>query len=364
MDHAVLETGAMRQLMNELLAIEPHRRQEAVREERYRHLVLAELLTSEGERFEETCPAKAEELAELARMVADQPYPGSLFARVDRVLALSHCLQGNARRLSGDRPGAEQQFRRAAAVLTGPPDGIERAHYCQRLAWLREEQGRFEEATTLLWRAVGIFREARCTEFQVECLCRLGFLLLYGNDPEGASRHFAQARGLLSFESSPVLAARCSLGLALCLAAFGLGEQARSLRKESRLLCEAVVDSRDLLDLDWLEGRLAACFGEHQDAIAGLASVRRRLLAQRRLLDAALCSLDLARLFAATGQAARVRELIHEMHTAFPPSRDQARALFALRDFLDAVRAGKGTEVAAMDALDLIRRPAAFLDKV
>ncbi len=364
MDHSVVETGTMRQLMNELLAIEPRRRQEAVREERYRSLALAELLASESGQFEEACPGKAEELAELARMVADQPHPGSAFDRVDRVLALSHCLQGNARRLSGDRPGAERQFRSAAAVLTGPPDAVERGLYCQRLAWLREEQGRFEEATTLLWRAVGIFREARQTGSQAECLCRLGFLRLNGNDPEGASGHFAQARGLLSFESSPALAARCGLGLALCLAAFGEEEQARSLRKESRRLCAAEVSSGDLLELDWLEGRLAAGFGEHQDAIAGLASVRRRLLAGRRLLDTALCSLDLARLFAATGQAARVRELIHDIHTGFPPCRDQARVLLALRGFLDAVRAGEGPETAAMEALDLIRRPAALLDKI
>lgn len=364
MDYAVLETGAVRQLMNELLAIDPLRRQEMVRGERYRNLGLAEVLANESERFEESCPSKAEELAELARSVAEQPFPESLIARVDRVMALSHCLQGNARRLSGDRFGAEQQFRKAAAVLTGPPNSIERALYCQRLAWLREEQGSFDEAKTLLWRAVGIYREDRATEPQAECLCRLGFLLLYGNDPEGASRHFAQARGLLLSESPPALAARCGLGLALCLAAFGLGEQARSLRKESRLLCEAVVDSRDLLDLDWLEGRLAAVFGEHQDAIAGLGSVRRRLLAQRRLLDAALCSLDLARQLAAIGQAGRIQDLIQEMSSAFAPSADQARVLFALRDFLTAVHAGKDPEPAAMEALDLIRRPAAFLDKL
>ena len=364
MDHAVLRTGAVRQLMNELLAVEPDRRREAVREERYRDLGLAEMLTRESEQFEQSCPAKAEELAELARMVAEQPYPGSLIARVDRVMALSHCLQGNARRLAGDRPGAEQQFRKAAAVLTGPPNSVERALYCQRLAWLREEQGSFEEATVLLWRAVGIFREARATELQVACLCRLGFFLLHDNEPEGASRHFAQARGLLSFEASPALAARCGFGLALCLVSFGLGEQARSLRKESRQLGEAVVDSRDLLDLDWLDGRLAACFGEHQEAIAGLGSVRRRLLNQHRLLDAALCSLDLARLFAATGQAARIQELIFELHATFLPSPDQARALFALRGFRAAVLGGEDAEPAGLEALDLIRRPAAFLERI
>lgn len=364
MDHAVSEVGAVRQLMNELLAMEPHRRREAVRQERFRDLVLAELLTRESEEFEETCPAKAEELAELARLVAEQPHPGRLVAQVDRVMALAHSLQGNARRLSGDRPGAEQQFRQAAAVLTGPPNSIERAHYCERLALLREEQGRINEASGLLWRAVGIFREARATEPQVECLSRLGFMLLYEDDPEGGSRLFAQARGLLSFGSAPALASRCSLGLALCLAAFGLETQARSLRKDSRVLSEAVVESRDLLLIDWLEGRLAAAFGEHQEAIAGLGSVRRRLLGQNRLLDAALCSLDLARLYAATGQAARIQELIDEIHGAFDPSMDQARMIYALRGFMTATYAGNDPVAAGKEALDLMRRPAAFLDRL
>lgn len=365
MDHAVLRTGAVRQLMNELLAVEPDRRREAVREERYRDLGLAEMLTRESEQFEQSCPAKAEELAELARMVAEQPYPGSLIARVDRVMALSHCLQGNARRLSGDRPGAEQQFRKAAAVLTGPPNSMERALYCQRLASLREEQGSFRpRARAGPWPPRRIFREARATELQVACLCRLGFFLLQENAPEGASRHFAQARGLLSFEASPALAARCGFGLALCRVSSGPEEQARSLRKESRRLSEAVVDSRDLLDLDWLDGRLAACFGEHQEAIAGLGSVRRRLLNQHRLLDAALCSLDLARLFAATGQAARIQELIFDLHATFLPSPDQARALFALRGFRAAVLGGEDAETAGLEALDLIRRPAAFLERI
>lgn len=168
--------GELRQLMNELLATQGHRRRDAVRQERFRNLLLAELLVAESERFEEACPDKARELAELARLVSDQPYPGSLLARVDNILARSHCLQGNACRLSGDRDGAEQQFRQAVSALTGPPNSIERAFYCQRLAYLREEQGKLDEATALLWRAAGIFREGRATEAQAACLRRLAIL--------------------------------------------------------------------------------------------------------------------------------------------------------------------------------------------
>jgi hypothetical protein len=156
-EHLTLQARSteVRQLMNELLAIELHRRQEMARQERFRDLVFAE-----SRRFEEDCPGKAEELAEMARLIADQPYPGSLAARADRILALSYTLQGNVRRLSGDPNGAEERFQKAALALTCPPNAVERAFYCQSLAWLREEQGQVGEARSLLWRAVSLFGAA------------------------------------------------------------------------------------------------------------------------------------------------------------------------------------------------------------
>jgi tetratricopeptide (TPR) repeat protein len=283
---------------------------------------------------------------------------------VDRILARSYCLQGNALRLVGDRQGAEQCFQKASSSLTGPPGSIERAYYCQRLASLREEQGNFDEATALLWRAAGIFNEAGASEEQGDCLCRLAFLFFHEHDLARASRLFAQARGLLSFEGSPALAARCGLGLATCLAALGQREQARRLRKESRPLGDSVTDGRDLLEIDWLEGRLATRLGEPDEASARLSSVRRRLLQQKRLLDAALCSLDLARVFAETGQEERIGGLIDELHRGFPVSLDQVRMLIALHDFQRSAQAGADLEGAAREAIELIRRPAAILKKL
>lgn len=169
----------VRQLMNELLALERPRRERTVRQERFRNLLLGELLVAESVRFEEVCPEKAEELAELARWVADQPYTGALAARVDRVMARSCAIQGNIRRLAGDLYGAEQRFREAVLALTGPPNAVERAFYCQRLACLRMEQGELEEANSLLWRAVGIFREARDMQSQAACLCLLALVAIH-----------------------------------------------------------------------------------------------------------------------------------------------------------------------------------------
>jgi len=365
--HAVveLENGVeVRQLMNELLGAAPRRRPELAREERFRSLALAELLIGESERFEESSPAKVEELAELARMMVEE------LAEEPRILARSYSLQGNARRMAGDRQGAEACFRKAAAVVSGTEDAIERGFYLQRLAGLREEQGRLEEAAALLWHAVGLFRGRRAAQAEGACLCRLGFLALRENDAERASRLFGQARVLLSPELSPdcprVLAARCSLGMALCLAALGREGAALRLREESRKsgVDDVVPDPRSLLELDWLEGRLALALEEHQEAAGRLSSVRRRLFIQRRLLDAALCSLDLARAFVAMDQEPRIRDLIDDLRRAFPVSLDQSRADLALSDYAEAAREGRDLETAALESMDLIRRPLAILKKL
>lgn len=365
--HAVVELEAgveVRRLMNELLGVEAHRREEAVREERFRSLALAELLVAEGARFEESSPAKVEELAGLAARVADKPYPGHLVAQADRILVRAWCLQANARRMAGDRGGAEAHFDRAAMVLLGPAGAAERGFYCQRLAWLREEQGRVDEAVVLLCHALDSFRQVRDADAQGACLCRLGFLALREDDLEGASRLFAESRGLVSPARTPALAARCGLGLALCLAARGQEERARGLRQEGRLPGDVVPDPRNLLELDWLEGRLAVLLGEHQEAVGRLNSVRRRLFVQRRLLDAGLCSLDLARVFMALEQEPRIAELIADLNRIFPVSFERVRIAVALEDYRKAAREGRDLASATRESMDLMRRTMAILRKL
>ncbi|MEA2563654.1 MAG: hypothetical protein QOH06_5158 [Acidobacteriota bacterium] len=359
----------VRQLMNELLGTEDSERLELVQEERFRSLDLAELLIAESERFEEVSPTKAEELAELAEWIVDQPEPGHPVPHAGLILARSYSLQANARRLSGDHLGAEARFERAASALI--PGSEERGFYSQRLACLREEQGRLDEAADLLWHAVDVFRGRRAAQAEGTCLCRLGFLALRENDAERASRLFGQARVLLSRElspeCSPTLAARCCLGMALSLAALGRAEGARRLREESRAPGHAAdigPDPRSLLELDWLEGRLAFLLGEHGEAAGRLSSVRLRLFLQRRLLDAALCSLDLARVYVAMDQEPRIRELIDASRRAFPVSFEQVRADLALNDYGAAAREGRDLERAAMESMDLIRRPLAILKKL
>ena len=129
-------------------------------------------------------------------------------------------------------------------------------------------------------------------------------------------------------------------------------------------LGNTLLDPRSLLELDWLEGRLAFLLGEHQEAAGRLSSVRLRLFLQRRLVDAALCSLDLARVYVAMDQEPRIRELIDDLRRAFPVSFEQARADLALDDYGAAAREGRDLEKAALESMDLIRRPLAILKKL
>jgi tetratricopeptide (TPR) repeat protein len=353
-----------RQLLREILSVAASRRETAARWERFRSLELAELLVEESEREQDACPARSRELAWTAQLVAEQRYPAPAMARVHGLLVRSRCLQGNALRLLGERAAAEVQFQIAVHYLTGPPTAAERAWYCAQLASLREAQGRFDEAAALLSRAVAIHRAARRFEEQGACLCRMAFLCFHEGRMEAASRVFSQARGLLSFERSPGLAARCSLGFAVCLAVLGETDQALFLRKEGLALADRTTDGRDLLDVEWLEGRLAAALGEHERAERHLGVVRRHLVQQGRLIDAALCTLDIARVFLWSGQKERIGELIAELQAGFPVSLDQVRMLMALQDFRRAVANEEDVDDASRTAAELIRRPGAILHKL
>lgn len=194
-------------------------------------------------------------------------------------------------------------------------------------------------------------------------LCHLGFLFLGQNDRARAQGLFFQAYGLLSVDRTPLLVARCGLGLAVCLAAAGESVPARDLLKAVRPMCRAAGEA-ERARLGWLEGRALAHLGEHDPALVRLEAARKRLLSDRKLLDAALCSVDVARVFAETGRADRIQPLADELYERFPASLDALRMAFALHDFADAVQEEVADlEEATLDAVDLIRRPLAILRK-
>jgi tetratricopeptide (TPR) repeat protein len=354
------EDGGLWGRLQELMAFERWERKAVVFEERFRDLDLAVLLLAEAERLQAEHPAASDELAQLAQSIAEQPMAGRVEAS-DRVLARAACLRGNAARLLGNWRLAERFFRSAVAALTGPPVSYERGDYSRLLACLREEEGRFDEAVALLSRAAGIFRDLARAEEEGACLCQLGFLFLDHHDLVLAQSLLSQAYERLSLDRTPFLVARCGLGLAVCLAACGESVPAWDLLKAVRRLGRGA-GTAERLRLEWLEGKALAHLGEHDQALVRLEAARKHLLAERKLLEAALCSVDVARVFAETGRMKRIQPLAEELVERFPASLDALRMSIALQDFADAVAEEVADlEEATLEAIDLVRRPLAIL---
>ncbi len=346
-------------LYAELLGLAAPRRFEAIREARFKNLFLAELLLREGERLAPAEPEKSEELALLAYHLGGSTYPRELSVWVEEVVARSCCLLGNARRVGGDLEGADKRFRMASAALAVPPDSPVRAFFCQMLAYLREDQSRDREAEPLLWRAARIYREAGRRAPQGECNCRLGFLFLRAYDLERAASVLLRAWLLLQDAGSPLLAARSGLGLAVCLAALGQPRAARVLLEQCRELTTVWQgDSAELVRLHWLEGRIEAHLGDLAEAVPRLEAVRRRLLDEEKLVESALCTIDLATVYAKVGRAEDILPLIHEIAAHFPGSLGLTRILVALCGVLNTAHLGEGDlETVARRAVGLILRP-------
>lgn len=168
----------------------------------------AEQLLAQSQLAQPEDPERSEELARLALWIAARPHPARLVGQVEAIKSRGLCLMGNARRLIGDLPHAEESLRRAAYHLLGPPQSRERGCYCRMLAQLRRDQGRGSDAVGLFWRAARIFGDAGERLEEGECLADLGFLFLQRGELSRAVFPLRGAREALEGRGSPELLER------------------------------------------------------------------------------------------------------------------------------------------------------------
>jgi hypothetical protein len=79
-----------------------------------------------------------------------------------------------------------------------------------------------------------------------------------------------------------------------------------------------VRDEREQIRVYWLEGKILGRIGGQEDAEHVLAAVRGKLIAERSLPEAVLCSLDLAALLVNAGRGAEAPALLDEIEASFP----------------------------------------------
>jgi tetratricopeptide (TPR) repeat protein len=335
-----------RRLFDRLMAAEADQRPALAVSEEFRSLRLADLLLEESLELQPEEPLLSEDLAGLAYQVAAQRYEPALASRVDDAKAHACVLIGAARRLAGDRPGAEEAFRRAVVHLTCPPDSLERAFYCQQLAALRRDQGRDDEAAGLLWRAALVYNEGSDLLEEGACLAELGFLFVADDQVYRAVLPLTRACEVLDLHRDASLTVLARLALAVCHARLGEADKAQRVLKTARTMYDRVSDSsRQLAHVTWMEGKVAAFTDNLEDAPGLLETACKAFVRERRLYDAAFAGLDLAAVLAQVGRLESLQFLIEDVVDGFRPDVGQVGVLRVLGTVESALLRGRRAEL-------------------
>ena len=325
--------------------------------EEYRSWALAELVSEESARAAADDPARALELAELARYIAERVRGGELWRM--RLQGLIWAFVGNARRVASDLRGAEQGFVQARllweAGATADPGILDASRLLDLEASLRRDQRHFPEALALLDKALAA--AAQNSARAAHILLKAAFTCEQMGDCERAIAALERAAPLIDAERAPRQVWAHRLNLAANLCHLGRYAEAVPIAAEARELAIALRNELDLVRTVWLEqGRLAAGLGRRAQAIAALRQVRVDFADREVPYDAALATLDLAVLLLEEGQTAEVRALAPEMAPIFASLEVHREALAALRLFWSAVEREEATA-------ELGRRLVQFLER-
>jgi tetratricopeptide (TPR) repeat protein len=310
----------------------------------YHTSAFCERLCEESARAASDKVAKAVELAGLARRVAER-VPGSEASRA-RVQAYAWAFTGNARRVQGDLPGADEAFLLSAGLWpeeeTADISPLDRSRTFDLEASLRQNQGRFEEAVGLLDRALaaGSHGQARS-----RTLIKKASGLEMMGEHQAAIEALKEAASSLDASSSPRSMLVVRFNLVVNLSLLGRHLEAEALLPEVRDLAVSLGNELDLVRLLWLEGRAAAGLGRRDQAIAALLQVRGEFTAHEIALDAALVSLELAVLYLEEDRTSDVKILAQQMLWIFRAQGVPREALASLRIFCDAA----GQETATVE---------------
>ena len=342
-------------LYEELMRQEPARQLRIVREPRFHSLDLLDELLEQSHDRQLANPPLAAQLARLALRLGTA-FRTDKADKAEAVTALprAFCLGANALRLDSQLAAADTLLARGSLFLA---DALERAFYCRTLAVLRWEQARTDEAQALLEYAVRLYVRDGLTADAALGRMLLGLVRLETGDGEALP---ALHRGWpeVDRDAQPLAALRGGLALAASLAQAGQEDRARSVLREAWGLYSRVTEARETHRVFWWEGRVLASLGDHEEALEMLESVRRHLLAEPAPAEAALVSVDLARVMAESHRAAGIEALAEELTSAFPEVPVLALAAEGIRSLVHLARPGEAPLREAGSAVEITLRRA------
>jgi tetratricopeptide (TPR) repeat protein len=330
-------------------------------ETRFQSWALCDLLLEASREWGFQDPGRALDLAELGAAAAALLNPAVYGpTRVNDLAARAWSTLANAERIRSDFRAAEKGFAHAEQLLKeGTGDPLEKAWLLLLKASLRGNQGRFREASRLLDRVAHIADRNGDLPLLGKALLTKGFLASVDGRPEEAIDLLTQGLERVDVSSStgipePRLLVAARHNLILCLNESGRHREALALLAETRPLYLELGDRMNLVRLQWVEGKIALALGNLGLAEALFQEVRQELVSRELGYDAALLSLDLARIYAQEGRSAELRRLAEEMLPIFQ-SRDVQREILAtLIVFQKAAEMERVT-------LDLVQELSAYL---
>lgn len=331
-------------LFIELMKLPPERQRLLIRNSRrFRTWGLLELLL---ERALETAiqnPEGSEWLAVLALDISERLDSSSYcMGVISDIQGRAWGYIANTRRLRSDLQGAEEAFKKAEACLRkGSNDPIELAIHLDLRASLLRAQRQFEEALTLLHRAVSIFQQYGHPHRAGRSLLKVENVFHHLGNSEGGIPFLFQALELIDPEIEPRLLLCAHHNLIDDLAEAGRFIEAQNLYRQTLPLYRDFPDASTQNRRKWVKGKISLGLGQMQRAESLFLVAREGFVADGVSYDVALISLDLALIYARQGRTTDLRRIAEEMLPIFSSLQIQREALAALaflRQALDAER--------------------------
>lgn len=277
---------------------------------------------------------RALELADLAVYIAEMAPGEQTWRKRLRGYALAHL--GNAKRVGGDLPAADEVFAKARKFWeAGEGAGVEFLSEARVLgleASLRRNQRRLDEALRLLDQALSLATEPERTKL----LINRANVLELAFDFQGAITILRDLSASNSRDKEPRIGWLINFTLVNNLLQAGFPEEANTLIPKMRELAARLDNDLDFVRLRWLEGRVAAATGRKTEALRNLSGVRNDLAIRKIPYDTALVSVESSVLLLEDGRVREVRTIARQILWILQSQGVHREALAALRLFCEA----------------------------
>lgn len=317
---------------------------------------LCQLLLQKSREATFSDPIRGVELANLALRVVRHLSKAYDPNWVTELRARCFAYLGNARRVLGELRSAEDAFVKAESCLARSTSGnLEvQAETLDLKSSLRRAQRRLAEALDLVDHALFLYHEAGEAHGVAKSLVKKAKILEESGDLAGAIDLLHRTTEAPDSSLEPQLFTYGRFNLLISLLLAERYEEAERLLPDIKDLLRDTAQPLDLVRLQWVEGNIHLGLGRLGPAEAAFREVQQEFLERQMGFDAALVSLDLARLFAQEGCTEDLKRLAAELMPIFQSQDVTREAILALLMFQRACEEERLT-------VDLVRQFSAHL---